>query len=88
MNSKPTMLAGMMILAVALAACQKKEENAASGPAEQAGAQLDNAMNKATEQLNQAGEKAGQMLQEVGKSLENKAQEAQQPQEPQQQSQK
>jgi hypothetical protein len=53
-------------LLTGLAACQKKDATADKGPAEKAGANVDEAAAKARESLNKAGEKTGQALQSAG----------------------
>lgn len=67
--------AGAVLLA--LAGCEKREETAGAGPAERAGAQLDQAASRAGEELNKVAEKAGEGLQQMGEKLQNKAEEAQ-----------
>lgn len=53
-------------LLMGLTACQKKDDTAGKGPAEKAGAQIDDAAAKAGEAINKAGEKTGQALQSAG----------------------
>ena len=65
-------------LVASLSACQKQDvASGEKGPAEKAGAQLDQAATRAGEQLNKVGEKLGQSMQSAGEKLEDKAQEAQ-----------
>ncbi|RJF98288.1 hypothetical protein [Noviherbaspirillum saxi] len=63
---------------VLLGACEKQDvASGEKGPAERAGAQLDQAAKRAGEELNKVAEKAGQGMQQAGEKLENKAQDAQ-----------
>jgi hypothetical protein len=64
-------------LATGLAACQKNEPAAEKGPAEKAGAQLDQAASKAAVELNKAAEKAGEGLKKAGENLQGAATDAQ-----------
>jgi hypothetical protein len=66
---KPVLLAGLMLLA--LAACQKKDDNGA-GPAEQAGRQLDQAATKATAELDNATTRAKDELDKAARISSDK----------------
>lgn len=74
---------GLSLLAIgffaaSLSACEKQDvASGEKGPAERAGAQLDQAATRAGEELNKVGEKLGQTMQSAGEKLENKSQEAQ-----------
>ncbi|MFC7518563.1 hypothetical protein ACFQUU_26480 [Herbaspirillum sp. GCM10030257] len=66
------------IFAASLSACEKQDvASGEKGPAEKAGAQLDQAATRAGEELNKVGEKLGQTMQSAGQKLEDKAQDAQ-----------
>ena len=57
--------AGLLLL---VGACGKTEENS-QGPAEKAGAAIDQAVDRAKEQTGQAMEKAGDAIKEAGSKL-------------------
>lgn len=66
------------VIVASLSACEKQDvASGEKGPAEKAGAQLDQAAARAGEELNKVGEKLGQTMQAAGEKLENKAEEAQ-----------
>jgi hypothetical protein len=64
-------------LALGLSACQKNEPVAEKGPAEKAGAQLDQAASKAAVELNKVAEEAGKGLKKAGENLQGAAKDAQ-----------
>lgn len=60
----------VIVTALALGACTKTPE---PGPAEQAGKQLDQAMQKAAAAAKVAAEKAGETMQKAGKEMQDAA---------------
>ena len=65
LKRSPFALCAAATLMIFLTACQKSETPVTKGPAEQVGAQLDVAAEKAREKLNVVGEKTGQALQKA-----------------------
>ncbi|KRB87646.1 hypothetical protein [Noviherbaspirillum sp. Root189] len=78
-HTKPALsLLAIAFFVTSLSACQKQDvASGEKGPAEKAGAQLDQAATRAGEELNKVGEKLGQTMQSAGEKLEDKSQEAQ-----------
>lgn len=73
------------VLLAGLGACEQQEADPdAQGPAERAGAQLDQALTRAGDELNKMAEKTGEQLQVFGRRLQDEAQEAQREREAQQ----
>lgn len=71
------MMAGILVAGVA--ACDRPDRSAGEpGPAERAGAQIDQALTRAGEGLNKLGEKTGENLQDLGRRLKDEAREAEQ----------
>lgn len=68
-------IAAASIALLGLGACEQKTDNPAEGPAEQAGAKIDEAAEKLRPALNKAGEKIGQALQKGGEKLEEASRE-------------
>lgn len=66
-----TVLAGSL-LAVGLAACQKKDE----GPAERAGKQIDEAATTAARKIEEVTAKVGEKMQEAGQNIQKAADDA------------
>jgi hypothetical protein len=65
------------LFALSLSACQKNEPAADKGPAEKAGAQLDQAASKAAVEMNKVAEEAGKGLKKAGESMQSAAKDAQ-----------
>lgn len=76
-NFKNLAAAAIATLSLALSACQKNEPTADKGPAEKAGAQLDQAASKAAVELNKVAEEAGKGLKKAGENLQGAAKDAQ-----------
>ncbi|MGI4846975.1 MAG: hypothetical protein ACRYGK_02385 [Janthinobacterium lividum] len=75
--SKTLLITAVCFSLAGLSACKKPDEVAAKGPAEQAGAKIDEVAAKAAVELNKLGEKAGQGLEKAGNSMQNAARDAQ-----------
>jgi hypothetical protein len=69
--------AAIGVLTLGVSACQKNEPVAEKGPAEKAGAQLDQAASKAAVELNKVAEEAGKGLKKAGENLQSTAKDAQ-----------
>lgn len=77
MNSRKSIgVVALVTLFAALSACQKTDV-AEKGPAEKAGAQLDQAAAKASVELNKVAEQAGKSLEKAGESMQGTAKDAQ-----------
>ena len=75
--NKIIVIPALMLVLAGLSACNKPEETSAKGPAEAAGAKIDEVAAKAAIELNKLGEKAGQGLEKAGASMQNAARDAQ-----------
>jgi hypothetical protein len=62
--------------ALGLSACQKNDPTADKGPAEKAGAQIDQAASKAAVELNKVAEEAGKGIKKAGENLQGAARDA------------
>ncbi|GIZ53545.1 hypothetical protein [Noviherbaspirillum aridicola] len=74
-KSVVALFAGAALVA-ALAGCEKRDEAAGAGPAQQAGEKIDQAASQAGEKMNELAGKAGQGMQELGQKMQEKAEEA------------
>jgi hypothetical protein len=64
------------VFTLGLSACQKNDPTADKGPAEKAGAQIDQAASKAAVELNKVAEEAGKGIKKAGENLQGAAKDA------------